>query len=106
VTLLYGTATNVRALITESRGLVSQKFFAKSAAPGTRIEYLKVNGADGGFISGAPHSVIVIGPDGYPRDDTLRLARNVLLWSEGTVSYRIEGGFSKQQALELAAELR
>jgi hypothetical protein len=106
VTLLYGTPTNVRALITESRGLVSQKFFAKSATPGTRIEYLKVNGSDGGFLSGAPHSVIVIGPDGYPRDYTLRLARNVLLWSVGTVSYRIEGGFTKQQALDLAAELR
>ncbi len=52
VTLLYGTPSDVRALITESRGVVSQKFFAKSAGPGTHIEYLKVNGADGGFISG------------------------------------------------------
>jgi len=106
VTLLYGTPTHVRALITESRGMVNQKFFAKSAAPGTHIEYLTVNGGDGGFISGAPHSVIQIGPDGYPRDYTLRLARNVLLWSVGTVSYRIEGEFTKQQALKLAAELR
>jgi hypothetical protein len=106
VTLLYGTPSDVRALITESRGLVTQKFFAKSAGPGTHIEYLRVNGAEGGFISGAPHSVILVGPDGYPRDYTLRLARNVLLWSEGTVSYRIEGGFTKDEALELAAQLR
>jgi hypothetical protein len=105
VTLLYGTPTRVQALITESRGAVSQKFFAKSAQPGTHIEYLKVNGADGGFISGGPHTVIMIGPDGYPRDYTLRLARNVLLWSEGAVSYRIEGGFTRQQALDLAAQL-
>ena len=106
VTLLYGTPEHVRALITESRGIVSQKFFAKSLEPGTRVEYLKVNGDDGGFISGAPHSVVQLGPDGYPRDYTLRLARNVLLWSHGTVSYRIEGGFTKQQALKLAAGLR
>ena len=106
VTLLYGTPARVEALITESRGLVSQKFFAKLASPATTIAYLKVNGADGGFISGGAHAVIMIGPDGYPRDYTLRLARNVLLWSEGTVAYRIEGGFTQQQALELAAQLR
>jgi hypothetical protein len=106
VTLLYGTPDKVRALITESRGMVNQKFFAKSAGPDTRIEYLKVNGNDGGFISGAPHSVVQLGPDGYPRDYTLRLARNVLVWSEGAVSYRIEGGFTKEQAVKLAAELR
>ena len=106
VTLLYGTPERVRALITESRGMVNEKFFAKSIGPGTRIEYLTVNGGDGGFISGAPHSVVQIGPDGYPRDYSLRLARNVLLWSVGTVAYRIEGGFTKQQALKLAAQLR
>lgn len=106
VTLLYGTPTRVEALITESRGLVSQKFFGKLTTPGTKIEYLKVNGADGGFISGGPHAVIQIGPDGAPRDYTLRLARNVLLWSEGTVAYRIEGAFTRRQALALAAQLR
>ncbi len=106
VTLLYGTLERVHALITESRGYVNQKFFAKSLEPETKIEYLKVNGADGGFISGAPHSVVQIGPDGYPRNYTLRIARNVLLWSEGTIAYRIEGGFTKQQALDLAAKLR
>ncbi len=106
VTLLYGTPERVHALITESRGYVNQKFLAKSLDPGTTIEYLKVNGADGGFISGAPHAVVQIGPDGAPRNYTLRLARNVLLWSEGTIAYRIEGGFTRQQALDLAAKLR
>jgi hypothetical protein len=106
VTLLYGTPTRVRALITESRGLVIQKLFAKSVTPGTRIEYLRVNGGEGGFISGAAHEVYMLGSDGYPRPLTLRLARNVLLWSAGGIAYRIEGDLTKQEALDLAAQLR
>jgi hypothetical protein len=106
VTLLYGTPERVRALITESRGLVMQKLFAKSVTPRTHIEYLSVNGGEGGFITGAPHEVMVVGPDGYPQPYTLRLARNVLLWSDGGIAYRIEGDFTKEQALKLAAQLR
>ena len=94
------------ALVTESRGLVMQKLFAKSVTPRTHIEYLQVNGHEGGFISGAPHEVMVVGADGYVRPYTLRLARNVLLWSDGGVAYRIEGDFTKDEALKLAGELR
>jgi hypothetical protein len=106
VTLLYGTPTKVRALITENRGLVVQKLFAKSMTPKTRIEYLQVNGNEGGFITGAPHEVMVLGADGYVKPYTLRLARNVLLWSDGGVAYRIEGDFTRAEALKLAGELR
>jgi hypothetical protein len=106
VTLLYGTPARVRALITESRGDVIQKLFSKSATNRTHIEYLRVNDNEGGFITGAPHQVYVLGPDGYPVDYTLRLAENVLLWSDGGIAFRIEGDFTKQEALELAAQLR
>ncbi len=106
VTLLYGTPTSVRALVTESRGSVFQKFFTKSVTPGTKLEYLSVNGDPGGFISGHPHQVMQIRPDGVVFAETLRLARNVLIWSHGGIAYRIEGGFAKEQALELARQLR
>lgn len=106
VTLLYGTPTRVRALITESRGSVFQKLFMKSATPTTKITYLSVNGQQGGFISGGPHEVMQLAPDGAVIPQTLRLSRNVLVWSQAGIAYRIEGGFTQRQALDLAKQFR
>jgi hypothetical protein len=38
--------------------------------------------------------------------DRPRLARNTLLWEDGPVTLRLEGDFSKERALALAARIR
>jgi hypothetical protein len=39
-------------------------------------------------------------------EETVRLAKNVLIWSDDGVFYRIEGDLTKEKALELAESLR
>ncbi len=44
--------------------------------------------------------------DGKIAEDEFRLARNVLLWVEDGITYRLETGAGRARALELAASLR
>lgn len=48
-------------------------------------------GNDTGLWFPGPHAVEYIDRDGTPRDETARLAGPTLIWSAGTVTYRIEG---------------
>jgi hypothetical protein len=70
----------------------------KLAAAGTDVESVVVRGRNGLWISGAPHDFWF--PNASPR-----LAGNVLLWEDGPVTYRLEGGLSRADALALAASL-
>jgi hypothetical protein len=72
-------------------------FVMKKLASGSNIEFVDVvrNGM-GIWIGGAPH--VVIFPAAPPR-----LAGNVLLWTTGGLTYRLEGArLEKQDALDLA----
>ncbi len=39
---------------------------------------------------------------GNPVEESARLARNVLVWEEDGIAFRLEGDFTKEEALELA----
>ncbi len=71
----------------------------------TALEPVTVRGRDGWWIGGAPHIIDVPDLEG-PADRTrLRLAANVLMWEEGTVTHRIETTLDLSQALEIAESL-
>jgi hypothetical protein len=93
-----------RVVLTQFRGSTTP-YAEKLAGPDTHIEYLTVNGNYGIWISGAPHSVVFRDEFGVISDRP-RLARNTLLWENGPVTLRLEGDFSKQRALALAARIR
>ena len=38
--------------------------------------------------------------------DRPRLARNVLLWQDGGITYRLEGDLTRERALAIAATVR
>jgi len=65
-----------------------------------------VEGAEGAFLSGDPHFLVLLDAQGNPVEDSARLAGNVLLWSDGGIAYRLEGDFDRERALELAVSLR
>ncbi len=48
-------------------------------------------GADTGLWFPSPHAVEYIDRHGTERTETARLAAPTLIWTDGTVSYRIEG---------------
>jgi len=92
-------------LLTEFRAPLGFEFVGKLAGPGTEVVPVDVNGAPGLWLEGEPHGFYYLGADGEPRDETLRLAGNTLLWERGPLTFRLEGDLTRAEALGLAAAL-
>jgi hypothetical protein len=108
VWFLYGTPARVRLLLAQTRRLrVDPPLLFKKVAQGdTRVEEVSVDGSEGVFLSGGPHVLLLLDRYGQVVEESSRLARDVLVWSEGGVAYRLEGDLSKSEALRLARSLR
>jgi hypothetical protein len=106
VTLLYGTTDRVKLLVTERQGQLDFGFVKKIAAPDTRVEFVRVGGEDGVFLSGKPHFYFLVDEFGRVVEETVRLASDVLVWDRAGVAYRIEGDLTREQALSIAESLR
>jgi hypothetical protein len=89
-----------RIVLSEFRGDLGLS--KKLASPGTQIEPVTVNGADGLWIHGAEHVIIYFDSQGHDRSRVVRLAGNVLVWAHGSVTLRLEGPRSKAEALRIA----
>ncbi|MEA2517158.1 MAG: hypothetical protein QOG16_996 [Actinomycetota bacterium] len=96
--------TDVAVLITEFRGdLARGQFFKKMVATST-VETVDVNGAEGYWITGSPHSFF-FEQDDRVIEETVRLVENVLLWVQDGVTLRIETAGSLHKALRIAESL-
>jgi hypothetical protein len=89
-----------RAVLTEFRADlgVTKKFVGEA----TRVEPVTVNGHDGLWLEGAPHVLMYFDSRGVGREKVVRLAGNVLVWSRGSVTLRLEGPLTRDEALRLA----
>jgi hypothetical protein len=96
------SADGVGLLVTEFRGRAERDLLVKTAGPGTRIRHLQVHGYPGVWITGAPHEIFYVGPNGDIEQDTVHLSGNALLWQEGGVILRVEGPKTLDQALTIA----
>jgi hypothetical protein len=107
VWFLYGTEEHPRLLVAQTPELAfDDSFLKKLATGGTHVEYVSVRGWPGGFLSGEPHVIYLLDDHGEVIVESARLARDVLVWSERGVAYRLEGDFSRDEALRLAGSLR
>jgi hypothetical protein len=114
VSLVYATnsdlprasTTGVGMLLTEIPGSVVGAYLQKSAGPSTKIQAVTVGGQGGFWLSGSPHEVAVVDPNGNIDPDTVRLAGNVLLWQRGTLTIRLESGLPLRTVLRIAATVR
>jgi hypothetical protein len=100
--------TNLGALVTLfSDAQVSEIALKKvtGSQPGTTYEPVTVEGQQGFWISGEPHVIAYLEADGDIRNETVRLAGNVLLWESGAITYRIESTLSQSEALAIAESL-
>jgi hypothetical protein len=96
----------VAAIVTEfSGGTVDEQFFGKVLDPSTTLENVTVNGQPGFWIEGTPHFFFyrVGGTAGAVQQETLRLAGNTLIWTQGPLLLRLEAQVDKATALRLAA---
>ena len=99
VTLVYG-----RLLLSEFRG--RDVFVArKVVGPETRVEDIRVAGAPGLWLAGAPHLFAYLDRNGAFRQRQIRLAGNTLLWQHSPLVLRLEGAETKTQALRFAASV-
>jgi hypothetical protein len=96
VSLVYG-----RAILTQFHGDVGP-FIEKSLGPGTHLERVTIRGVPGYRLTGRPHSLVYVDARGRPREETLRLAGDTLLWTRDGITYRLEGRVSPRRALEIA----
>ncbi len=98
--------TGVGALVIEFPGQVQPDLFMKMLGPDATLEPVQVNSNPGYWISGKPHGFFFLDSKGNPREDTFRLARDVLIWNQGSLLVRIESALTKEQSLELAATMQ
>ncbi len=73
---------------------------------GAVVSTVRVNGADGYWISGGKRVVAVLDPQGTPIARTQRTTgANALVWAAGGLYRRIEGAETLEDALRIAAEM-
>ena len=105
---LYGTPERPRLLVAQSSLLppLHEILLKKLVTAETRVERVDVHGSPGVFLSGETHFVLLLDRNGEIVEDSARLARDVLIWEDEGVGYRLEGDFELDEALRLARSLR
>jgi hypothetical protein len=99
-------ATGIGLLISEFQGHVDPGLYQKFIDSGTKMTRVTVNGAQGYWISGAPHFFFYIDPEGNSVDDTHRQVGDTLIWSTGEETYRLESALDMDAAIKFAESLR
>ena len=99
VTLSYDGG---RLLVSQFQGDRDPNYIGKIVPEVATVERFR----GGVWIEGAPHFFFYRTPDGGQREDSLRLAGNVLLVERGELLVRIEGAPSRERALEIYSSLR
>jgi hypothetical protein len=95
----------VGVILTQLRADVEQPLLQKVLGPGSVLTPVNVHGVPGYWIGGEGHDVVFLGRGNDVVDEPIRLAQHVLLWERDGITYRLEGAFDLQTALELAASL-
>ena len=100
------SAAGAAAIVTEFAGAtVDEQFFGKVLDQTTTLEKVTVNGQPGFWIQGTPH-FFFYQVNGAVQQETLRLAGNTLLWTQGTLLLRLEAQVDRATALRIAASFR
>jgi hypothetical protein len=79
---------------------VSKKLLGSS----TSVEVVRI-GSFGLWLEGGKHLLIWEARPGEITQKERRLAGNVLIWTQGDVTFRLEGGLDKVQMLELGRQI-
>jgi hypothetical protein len=96
--------TGVGLLITQLNAPYDRQFLGKTIGGQTTISSVKVGQADGLWIAGSPHG-IVVGPAQSFAEDALRLAEDTLLWESAAVTLRVESALSRDAAIKVGEQL-
>jgi hypothetical protein len=78
----------------------------KASAGKTVVEFVRVNGDEGLWLEGGPHTLSYFNRRGEFTERTVVIRGNVLLWIHGNLTLRLEGKLTKAQALAIARVTR
>ncbi len=96
----------VGAVFMELRGQVDQALLGKAIGPGTTVQNVRVGGAPGIWLEGAPHLFFYRDAQGNIFQETVRLAGNTLLWERDGVLLRLEAQVTRDEAIAIAESAR
>jgi hypothetical protein len=113
VSLVWATRADLPAtlepgvglLMTEFLGSVDSGFFDKAIGSDTTVESVLVAGHRGYWLSGAPHFFFYTGPSGAVVQDERRWVGDALLWSDGSITYRLESDLGRDATIRIAESL-
>ena len=106
VSYLWLDGERIRLLVTQVPGLLQRGEILKKLIPPTvRIDQFTIDGDGAVFVSGGPHGVFLLDPNGSYREDHGWLAGNTLLVDRGGSTLRIEGDLARDKAVELARSM-
>ena len=87
-------------------GTTEPPLIEKAAGPDVRLEPVDVNGDPGWWITGAPHEIMVLRPDGDIGVLRAAVGGDTLVFSRGGTLYRLESALGREATLEIARSLR
>jgi hypothetical protein len=93
-------------VLNEFRGTVDQGYYEKALGGQTTVTPVTVGGASGYWISGSPHFIYYIDPQGQVVTDESRVVGDVLIWATADLTYRLETSLDMTAAIKLAESLR
>ncbi len=94
--------TEIGLLLQEFRGGIDAGYFGKGIPPGSRVEPVTINGAQGYWIEGGLRFFVYRDANGVTQTENTRVAGNTLLWEQGGVVYRLESSLPKDAAIRIA----
>lgn len=92
-------AGGVSARLDEFDGGVEPVFYKTL---GVSAEFVELPGGGSAVWIEQPHDVVYVGADGRPRTGSAHLASRTLIWEVGGVTLRLEGDFTREQAVAAA----
>jgi hypothetical protein len=95
-----------RPVLLSEYGARDYGLLKKSVGEKMRVEPVSVAGEPGLWVEGPPHTLTYFSRSGEFRERTVKIHGNVLLWTHGQVTVRLEGRITKPQALRTAHQIR
>jgi hypothetical protein len=103
VILVFGDPASPRWTLYQATDFL----YGKLVSGGTVVEETTVRGERALWLSGAPHMLIYLDPNGRAQFGVERsVTANTLAWEVGNVTYRIETNLSKEEAIRFAESLQ
>jgi hypothetical protein len=107
VSYLWRDGERIRLLVTQVPGLLQRGAILQKLIPqSVRIERLTIDGDGAVFLTGGPHAVYLLGPNGSFEEDRGWLAGTTLLVDRGGTTLRIEGDLTRDRTVDLARAMR